>query len=379
MSKKKKWEALNEAIRQDDAAKVKEAAAGLSLARSDEYYQACLKAVRLGAGKALDALMDAGGGYNFSSKVFDSYNEKEPAENHQLASALITEAFSSPNPEPVFLVLYKNRARGNLGDYSTVPVGKFLNEDSSISLLDACLKSKAYSAFSESVDKVGLFSTPKLDFILTFSSVYDSEATLTRALITVATNGDVDKAALLLASGANADFDGAESLRIAAMNGHQEMVDLLLPSVSLKTYGEKIVTQLQYKDADPAVVQSIEDATKATGRKPVAEAAPAEEPVQPVQEAEQDDGFERKGNNLIETQTLPNGSTLMTVFNFTSRQQKTIVMNKDGNGPQPTLVSFDDLDDGVVDALQKKFDALGKPAAAAEPAKRTAQLRNIIR
>ncbi len=377
----KKWKALRDAVQQNDVAKVIEAAAAVELSGEKSYYDFCKMAIQQGSGDVLGALLKAGDGFQFSKVVslvwrdHDRYEER--IENEKLARELIKEAYASPNPETTLPALYTVIK----GDWNPIiHAGDFLNEDSPIELLEVCLKDKsAYTdpPFGDCVEKTGLFSTPKLDFILSLDpGTYKSQPVIDKALITVSAKGDIDKAVLLLAHGASADTDNAEALCVAAKSGNQDLVDLLLPYVSLKIYGEKIVTQLQYKNVDQSIIQSVEDATKAALQPAVKTPAPETVAVEPAAAEEtpaQDDRFKRLDDDtLTETKILPNGSTLMTLFNFAARQQTVIVMNPSGNNPQPAVVSFDDLDKAFTDSMQEKFDALGKTA------KRAAQYKSVM-
>ncbi len=375
--KKKKLAALWQAVQQNDAAKVTETVSGLDLSYEAGYSNACATALQHGQSGILETLLQAGYGFQFVSKFS---GEKQREENERLARQLIKDAYGSPDAAALLPVLYK----GN-GTYGILNMQDFLNENSPVELIEACLKNKnAYSSFTTCIQNAGLLSTPALDFILTFSSEHDdADVAMARALITVAEKGDVDKAALLLAHGADPDFEGAEAFRKAAENGNQEIVDLFLPYVSLEEYGEKVATQLEYKNASPEIIQSIEAAIRRVGQKPADKTVAMAKPFAASQL--QDDRFQLLDNStMFEVQKMPDGSTLTTLFNFASRQQKNLLIRENEmSSPSMVIVSFDDLDGGVVDTLQKKFEALAKPAATeppttAESARRVNQFKSVL-
>jgi hypothetical protein len=376
---KKKWGTLVDAVMRNDAAGVTTAAAALKLSRKKEYYDACLTAIRNEASDALDALMTAGDGFNFCS-IMDHVPprvhlvSKEGAENSKLAEQLIKEAYASPKAEALLLVLHKHRTKGTFGYVNNfLPVESLLNKDSPIGLLKAVLKDKNdSSAFPTCIEKIGLADTTKLEFILTFASTNNGFhiIALADALAVVAGRGtaeDMDKAALLLAHDADANYKNAEALHAAALNGHQAMVNLLLPHVSLDSHGRDIATQLKYENADPAIIDSIRAAMQK---------APAQQPA--AQTTTTSDHLKRLDADLLEdVRTLSDGSTLTTLFNFTTQQQIVTKEKGDVISP-PSIVGFDTLGKGVVDALQTKLDALAEPAAN-EKAPRLNRLRPVQR
>jgi len=371
-AKKKKWQELREAAQENDAAKAIAAAASLKLGRKDKYYESCVTAIRYGAGDALAMLLKAGEGFNFSSKKhmlgymwIDRNYDKENEKNRKLALQLVEEAYASQKPEAVLPVLYKANSVNNI-----LTLGDFLNKDSPKALLGTCLENKSALTFRQCVEKTGLLSTDKLEFILTFAAdCENSYGTLVLSLNKTVVGGDLDKTALLLEHKADANFEGAHVLWLAALNRNQPMVDLLLPSVSLETHGAKIITRLRnLKDADAAIIQSIETTMKNTVQKPAAV------------EAENDGRFQRLSDSVLaEEQELPGGERLTTLFNFSTRQQ----IVKWGDGP-PAVVSFDDLGDNIIKSMREEFDALAEPAplrapsTPAEDAARLKRLRNVI-
>ena len=367
---KKKWQTLREAVQQNDVAQVKAAAGNLNLTGDNKYFDACITAIKFDAIDTLEALLEAGGGFNFSRVVkfwagdkypFDHVKSRERDENCTLAQRLIEEAHASENPGSFLPVLYKNRTNGNLG-YGALSFEDFLGKGAPVELLEACLKDKSlFGAFRGCVGRTGLFSTEKLEFILSFAPDHeDSAAVINEALVKVAAAGDIDKAALLLAHWADADFNGAEALRSAARNKDQKMVDLLLPHVSLDKLGDNFVKQQRQLYVDPTIISSIEAATKNSARKAVAEAPSA---------PSQDDRFQSLDEDtLVEVKKLPDGSTLTTLFNFSARQQEKFVTNEAGIiSPFPT-VNFDDIAQDVIKAMREKLDALNNEKTASRPA-----------
>jgi hypothetical protein len=158
---------------------------------------------------------------------------------------------------------------------------------------------------------------------------------------------------LLLKHNAVAIYDDAEALRQAAVNRHQEAVDLLLPHVP-PAYCAKIVTKLKYTEADPAIIRSIEAATQQAEQEIAPEPAPALPPLT--------DRFNRLSADVLEETQPPSEGSIQTMrYYFSTRQQ---VFLKDGT---PTLaVSFDDIDKGVIADRQAKLDALANPQPRSE-------------
>ena len=333
LGKNKKWEELQEAVRQDNAEQVTAIIGDLS-AKRRKYYDACSLAVQHNASKALRALLEAG---EAAGLVFYYGLDKDKP----LALQLLKAASSSSDPAPLLCVLYdmneKTTGRDHrLNDYD------FLNKEAPSALIQACLE-KNPNYFDFCVKNIGLHSTEKLKFILTFTSGSpNAQFTLDTALVQVAETGDIEKAEALLERQADPNYAVGQALLRAGEGGHQDMVNLLLPLIKLDIYGNDIVTQLQQTNVPAAIIAAIEAATqKAIATPPV----PQETEI-----------FSRvDADTLAETQTLPDGSTLMTLFNFRTQQQKNI-----RGDAAPALVNFTDMDKNVIKDMREKLDALNE-------------------
>lgn len=93
---------------------------------------------------------------------------------------------------------------------------------------------------------------------------------------------------------------------------------------------------------------------------------PAEEKTAPA--PQQLDRFQRLDEEtLAEVKKLPDSSILTTLFNFSTRQQEKYVTNEAGKIFPAKPVNFSDLEDGIVDAMREKFDALAEKAKPEQP------------
>jgi len=385
---RKKLQTLLDAVQQNDAAQVTMIAAKLKLGEEDKYYDTCAAAVRQGAGEALDALLKAAGGFNFTGRSLKEWNERrydeQDARNRKLALQLVEEACALPDPKAVLSVLYKNRKNVLYKDRKDRYHGEtcylfpadILKQGTRKEALDVFLQENTSESFSECMTRTGLTAagTDKLEHILSFASGRDS-STINKALVTVAADGDTDKAALLLKHGADPNADDTASLLTAAKADRHEMVDLLLPHISFDSRGvkgDKIVTQLKYNGADPAIVESIEKATQ----KLILKTLPL---------IQQDERFRRLNDTTLEeVQALSDGLTLSMLFNFSTRQQILVTHGANNSLSPPTAVSFDNIPKDVIDDRRKKFDALANTAAStpsttAADTRRRKLLQNAIK
>ncbi len=310
-------------------------------------YEACLAAIRGGAVEALEKLLEKNCGFDFSDTgTGDSI----------CAQILITEAQKAPaNADRIMTALYKANHTGGFGKQ---PQAAFLSPLSSFEMLQSFLETTP-EEFGRALKAVGMAATDKMKFILSFTPKDGSaQQTLDAALIETAANGDVDKTDLLLKHGANPDYAAGRALLGAAKAGHIEIIDRLLPRVDLLLYGEDIATQTEH--ANPDMAKLVQTATELAREQAAAEKPAAAENAAGVAAAP---AAPAQGDMLAETRTLPDGSTLTSVFCFAARQQHNIVRTPEG-GVAMTTVAFRNIDKAVIAAMKEKCDAR---AAQAKP------------
>ncbi len=138
----------------DDAAGVT-AAAIISPSPEKRNIDACLTAIRNDADEALEALLTAGKGSISATDIVTLFFAftilaKRAGKICGFTRQLIKEAYDSPNAAALLPVLYKNRANGNLGG-ACLQARDFLNENTPITLLNACLQDKDRTTFSDCV------------------------------------------------------------------------------------------------------------------------------------------------------------------------------------------------------------------------------------
>jgi len=337
---KKKWLELQEAVRQDDAAKVTDIVQHLRIRDKEGYHLACNTAVEHGASRALEALLDTGS-FNFHPTNCDI--EK------QYVRELIKAASASSAALPLLTVLEEQNAAAD--SRHKLERTEFLNQDTPAEFIQTCLE-KYPSLFENCVKNIGMDSTEKLKFILTFTSrSTNPQPVLDTALVRASETGDIEKAKLLLERQASPDYACGQSLLRAAIGGHKDIVTLLLPLMRLDLYGGDIATKLeQNKAANPAIIASIKAATRRAT-------------TAPKQETE--DGYTRVDDDTLSgVQALADGSTLTTLFNFCSQQQQLILKTPE-NTTTLVVVSFDEIKKEVVEDMRKKLETLNRKAAPA--------------
>ncbi len=240
LGNKKKWEKVQEAVRQNDAAQVSVITSELTVKGKEEYVAACTLAVENNAAEALKALLKAGKNFYFT--------EGNAADDREAARKLIKAAFLSSNPLPL-LSLWNGASK--VTEYGSLGTTDFLTKDTPIELVQAILE-KTPSLFDDCVKKTGLTSpeAEKLKFILTFvSRAPEPQDALDSALVEAARQGDIEKAKLLLERQANPDYTGGQALLRAGENNHPDMIDLLLPLMRPDLCRD-IETQLTQKNAE---------------------------------------------------------------------------------------------------------------------------------
>jgi hypothetical protein len=123
------------------------------------------------------------------------------------------------------------------------------------------------------------------------------------------------------------------------------MVDLLSPLVS-PGFRRVIAAQLQLiRGVDAALIASIDPAAP---QKPAATPQPREI-----------DGFIREtANKISQTETLADGTTVKDLFNFLVCEKQTIVVTPGCSTPGVSITPFRQLEDGVVEKMEKIRAAL---------------------
>lgn len=356
--KKKKWQAFQEAVRQDDAAQVK-----LSFVK-DRCYDACVLAAENNAPSAFQTCLEESGNFRFKN----SWHK-----DMRLVRELLEIVLKIPEPAPFLIALYETNKKAYDSDVKIKPQ-EFLSEKTPTEIIQPLLEDDQ-SLFGKCIDSVGLHSTNKLKFILTFTPKDGSgQAVLNGALIKAAEAGDIDKSRLLLDRDADPNYAAGRALLRATETDKIKLVELLLPKVDLALYGEDIAMQAAEKNVQSEIIDRLETATKAALK---SKEEKAQEPVaEYTQEASGEDGYIRLDDHTLgEMQKLPDGSTLTTLFNFTIRQQEKYVTNETGNIFPAKPVNFSELEDGIVDAMHKKFDALAEKAEPEQP-RRLLRARN---
>ncbi len=359
--KKKQWQQLQDAVRQDDAEQVTNLATGLLGSSGDDksdYYKLCTLAVECETSNALKALLKFRSGFDFTNGTGE--------DDKILARKLVAAAFASSNPTPLLFVLNDINYYTTASD-NRLETDAFLSKDTPVDLIQKIMEQNT-SFFDDCVKKVGAYSTNKLKFILTYTAKSSNpQSTLDTALVQVAGMGDTEKAQLLLDRGADPDYSCAQALLRAGEGGHQDMVDMLIPLVRLDLYGGDIAIQLEQKNAPAAVVSSIEnEVSRIKLKQAIAAETEAETEAEPEEEA-----YKLVNSyTLAEApQTLPDGSTLTSLFNFRSQQQQIINVPKDAkNPPGVTIISFNDISKDVIDTLQKNLDELNNKGKKKTPA-----------
>ena len=336
-----------------------EGAKVIKILSRNKYYEMCLLAIQHNESDVLRELLRKNKGFYLSSFI------KPEEEDCKRARNLIKAANASSDPVSLLSVLYDTNKKTGLGKLTDKD---FLNEDTPLEFIQSLLE-KSPSLFFHCVTNIGLHSMEKLKFILVLSAGIDGpQPTLDAVLAQVAASGDIEQAKILLEYKADPNHDSGQALFRASQDGHREMVDLLLPFVKLDLYGNYITTLLMQKSAPDDIVSSIKTATENFVNKTVTETPPA---------PSFQDGFHRLNDDaLAEVLTLPNGSTLITLFNFSSRQQDKFVTNEAGIiSPFPT-VNFDAIAKDVTKAMRTKLDALNNEKTASRPAINKLSLRS---
>jgi hypothetical protein len=149
---------------------------------------------------------------------------------------------------------------------------------------------------------------------------------------------------LLLEHDANPNYAGGQALLRAAERRQQAVIDLLLPLVDAG-FRNDILTHLRNEGGLPAVIKTFENTVSVSPSTP---------------SVQEEGGYSRvNAHTLAETQTLPGGVTLTTVYNFAARQQQFFLSsNEPLSQSPPAPVNFDNLPKGVEDAMRAKLETL---------------------
>lgn len=341
-----KMKKVKEAILNDDAAQVTKISRKMRLQGTQEYYDLCVLAVQNNASNALKALLEVNFGFCFEG------------DKKSMAHQLLSEALSSSDPVPLLGVLYDIN---KITSYGRLGAKDFFNKDTLFEFaLDQLKKDPALSA---NCIYAVLDSEEKLDVVLGFASQSGNrQSILNDALENAAKMGNIEAAKMLLARQANPNGrDDARALLNACEGGHQNIVALLLPRVKPALCGY-VAIQLQRNDsASAAIISSLEAAAQKTAAPALVSMTannnnPSAEPVYTRSDSE----------TLAKTQTLPDGSTLMTLFNFVAEEQQSIVIPLDKDRPHGVSLPVQ-MSETVVTAMREKFDKLGEEEKPAIP------------
>ena len=282
------WNLLEDGLDTNDLAKVK-AGAGSDMAGTKRYYDACRWEIKHGHADVLDALLTAGGGFDFDSTKNDfavllPFRDQNAARiaNRELAVKLIDEAYASSDPEATLPVLYKHRNNGKLYDFKPLRTSDFVRENAPVSLLKTCLKTDS-NAFGVCLQRVGMASTEKLTFMMPYVTEKDARQISLRLLDLSSRGaaGDYEKIMLLLASPLSAHYSYyKEALVNVAGRKNREILELLLSRAPLEKIGEGLVKELKRnKNADPAINSIVEAAVQSALRDKFRDAAEAKSSV----------------------------------------------------------------------------------------------------
>ncbi|MDP2204947.1 MAG: hypothetical protein Q8K65_01420 [Alphaproteobacteria bacterium] len=196
-----------------------------------------------------------------------------------------------------------------------------------------------------------------LSFVLSWTAKFSGHGpALNAALKTVAEEGAVDKLALLLDKGADPNHDVAAAMYQALAFGHRAVFDLLVErGGKLDVYGPDLLARLRQQNPQSTLMAHLESLVG--DKLEAAEARRAQSRLGQRYHLTAPDTFS-------ETLHLPEGRTLTTVFNFSTRQQTTIAERVQGEAATPVMAvhvrDFDDIADlAVIENAEHRLVQLG--------------------
>ncbi len=215
---------------------------------------------------------------------------------------------------------------------------------------------KDVSVFNIIIRRLAGRSAEDLAFGLAWSGKFNGHGpALNAALRSVAEEGAVDKAALLLDKGADPNDEAGLAVYNALAFGQREMFDLLVArGAQLDVYGPDIITRLRQQNPNAALIDYAQVQVGAA--------------VSSSKNAEAQSRIGQRYHLIApdavsETLHLPEGRRLTTVFNFATRQQTVIAEKPEADGTTASMAIH-----------VRDFDAIADPSAIEHAA---AQLMNL--
>jgi hypothetical protein len=200
-------------------------------------------------------------------------------------------------------------------------------------------------------------SAEDLSFVLSWTAKFTGHgAALNAALKRAAEEGAVDKIALLLDKGADPNDEAGTALYQALAMGHRAVFDLLAERGGrLDIYGPDLLTRLRQQSPQSPLIGHL--ASLVSDSLAVAEAERARNRLGQRYHLTAPDTFS-------ETLHLPEGRTLTTVFNFSTRQQITIAERPASEVSASVMAvsvrDFDDIaDQAMVERAAHRLSQLG--------------------
>lgn len=207
-------------------------------------------------------------------------------------------------------------------------------------------------------------SARDLSFVLSWTAKFTGHgAALNAALKRAAEEGAVDKLALLLDKGADPNDEAGAALYQAMAFSHSAAFDLLVErGGKLDVYGPDLLTRLRQQNPQSPLIAHV--ASRVGGKIEEAEATRAQNLLNQRYHLVAPDTFS-------ETLHLPEGRSLTTVFNFSTRQQTTIAERALREDAAPVMAvhvrDFDDIaDQAVIEQAAQRLVQLGGAAPAVE-------------
>lgn len=305
-----------------------------------EHHQAVQAAIQKQDAQVLERIL-AKKGFEFSDKSF--------SEDKEYTKTLFKDARSGALE--IWMVLYRlnqaNRQETKLTPDSIARIAA--SGETSADIIRFTLDNTQPADSSIFEDFIALAKTASiLSFVLEWEKKFDgAKDIIDKSLAAAAKKGEADKVRYLLEKEANPNWAGALALQVAIESRHKEIINQLMPLTRLDLHGENILAALKQKDTPPDLLDLLEkEVQRAT-----------------LEKAENDNYTLVDLHTLAETQRLPGGITLTTLFNFEARQQIFIVgKNKEHEVTAISTRDFDEISarDMLEARWQKLIDMNGK-------------------
>jgi hypothetical protein len=213
-------------------------------------------------------------------------------------------------------------------------------------------------AFNVAMEIMREGTAQDLSFVLSWTAKFSGHGpALNAALRVAAEEGAVDKTALLLDKGADPNSEAAAAIYQALAFGQRAVFDLLVErGGKLDVYGPDLLARLRQQNPQSTLMTHLESLVG--DQLEAAEAARAQSRLGQRYHLVAPDTFS-------ETLHLPEGRTLTTVFNFSTRQQTTIAERvHEGEAVTPAMAvsvrDFDDIaDQAVIEKAEHRLVQLG--------------------